>query len=87
MAEKLPKAMGSDFSGVRVHYNSAMPAHLNALAYAQGSDIHLAPTAPNPLGHELAHVVQQQGGPRRGRHHEGLAADRIIAATAHPIDP
>ena len=34
---------GLSMDEVRVHYNSAQPAQLNALAYAQGSDIHLAP--------------------------------------------
>ena len=28
---------------VKVHYNSSQPAQLNALAYAQGSDIHIGP--------------------------------------------
>jgi hypothetical protein len=47
---------------VRVHYNSAQPAHLNALAYAQGSDIHLAPGQERHLPHEAWHVVQQAQG-------------------------
>ncbi|MEB3167900.1 MAG: hypothetical protein VKK97_04120 [Synechococcaceae cyanobacterium] len=34
---------GLSMDPVRVNYNSAQPAKLNALAYAQGSDIHLAP--------------------------------------------
>jgi hypothetical protein len=28
---------------MKVHFNSAKPAQLNAHAYAQGSDIHVAP--------------------------------------------
>src|SRR6185503_8474496 len=32
---------GMDMSSVRVHRNSDKPAQLNALAYAQGPDIHL----------------------------------------------
>jgi hypothetical protein len=47
---------------VRVHYNSAQPAQLNALAYAQGSDIHLAPGQERHLPHEAWHVVQQAQG-------------------------
>jgi len=31
-------------------------------AYADGSDIHLAPGKERHLGHELAHVVQQKQG-------------------------
>jgi hypothetical protein len=34
---------GLDLSNVRVHYNSARPNQLNAHAFAQGNQIHLAP--------------------------------------------
>jgi len=34
---------GADLSEVRVHYNSGKPAQFNALAYAQGNEIHLGP--------------------------------------------
>lgn len=47
---------------VRVHYNSAKPAQLNAHAYAQGSDIHLAPGQDRHLPHETWHLVQQAQG-------------------------
>jgi hypothetical protein len=53
---------GMDMSGVRVHRNSAQPAQLNALAYAQGSDIHLGPGQEQHLPHEAWHVVQQAQG-------------------------
>ena len=53
---------GLDLSDVRVHANSAQPAALNALAYAQGSDIHLAPGQERQLPHEAWHVVQQRQG-------------------------
>ena len=53
---------GMDLSDVRVHANSAQPAALNALAYAQGSDIHLAPGQERQLPHEAWHVVQQRQG-------------------------
>ena len=45
---------------VKVHYNSAQPAQLNALAYAQGTDIHVAPGQEAHLPHEAWHVVQQK---------------------------
>jgi hypothetical protein len=45
-----------------VHYNSSQPAQLDALAYAQGSDIHLAPGQERHLPHEAWHVVQQAQG-------------------------
>jgi hypothetical protein len=53
---------GVDISDVRVHANSDKPAQLNALAYAQGSDIHLAPGREQHLPHEAWHVVQQRQG-------------------------
>jgi hypothetical protein len=53
---------GLSLEHVRVHYNSAQPAQLNALAYAQGSDIHLSPGQERYLPHEAWHVVQQAQG-------------------------
>jgi hypothetical protein len=51
-----------DMSNVRVHANSARPAQLNALAYAQGNEIHLGPGQEAHLPHEAWHVVQQRQG-------------------------
>src|SRR5579859_1110034 len=53
---------GFAMDDVKVHYNSSQPAQLNALAYAQGSDIHLAPGQEQHLPHEAWHVVQQAQG-------------------------
>lgn len=53
---------GIDMSDVRVHANSNKPAHLNALAYAQGNEIHLGPGQERHLAHEAWHVVQQKQG-------------------------
>ena len=53
---------GLSLDDVRVHYNSSQPAQLNALAYAQGRDIHLAPGQEQHLPHEAWHVVQQAQG-------------------------
>lgn len=53
---------GQDVSDVRVHYNSAAPASVGALAYAQGSDIHLGPGQEQHLPHEAWHTVQQRQG-------------------------
>jgi len=50
---------GIDMSEVRVHYNSDKPAHLGALAYTQGRDIHVAAGQERHLPHEAWHVVQQ----------------------------
>jgi len=53
---------GVSMAGVNVHYNSAKPAQLNAEAYAQGRNIHLAPGKAHHLPHEAWHVVQQAQG-------------------------
>jgi hypothetical protein len=53
---------GMDMSDVRVHRNSSEPAQLNALAYAQGNDVHLGPGQEQHLPHEAWHVVQQRQG-------------------------
>lgn len=53
---------GISMDNVRVHYNSSKPAQLNALAYAQGTDIHVGPGQEKHLPHEAWHVVQQKQG-------------------------
>ena len=53
---------GQDLSAVRVHYNSAKPSEFNALAYAQGNDIHLGSGQEKHLPHEAWHTVQQREG-------------------------
>ena len=53
---------GFGMDDVRVHYNSAKPAQLQALAYTQGTDIHVAPGQEQHLPHEAWHVVQQKQG-------------------------
>lgn len=53
---------GMAMDNVRVHYNSPKPTQLQALAYAQGTDIHLAPGQERHLPHEAWHVVQQAQG-------------------------
>ena len=53
---------GFDMSDVRVHFNSPRPARLQALAYTQGTHIHVAPGQERHLPHEAWHVVQQAHG-------------------------
>lgn len=53
---------GHSLDDVKVHYNSSQPAQLNALAYAQGTDIHVAPGQEQHLPHEAWHVAQQKQG-------------------------
>lgn len=58
----LENISGMSMDHVRVHYNSSKPAQLNAHAYTQGSDIHVAPGQEKHLPHEGWHVVQQAQG-------------------------
>ncbi len=51
---------GQDLSDVRVHYNAAEPARIDAHAYAKGKDIYIAPDQEKHLPHEAWHVVQQK---------------------------
>lgn len=53
---------GYSMNDVHVHYNSSKPAQLQALAYTQGTDIHVAPGQEQHLAHEAWHVVQQKQG-------------------------
>ena len=53
---------GHSMDDVKVHYNSAKPAQLNAHAYAQGTQIHIASGQEKHLAHEAWHVVQQKQG-------------------------
>ncbi|PRC91361.1 DUF4157 domain-containing protein [Solimicrobium silvestre] len=53
---------GMSMDHVKVNYDSDKPSQLNAHAYAQGSEIHVAPGQEQHLPHEAWHVVQQAQG-------------------------
>ena len=53
---------GFSMDDVKVHYNSDKPATVQALAYTQGTDIHVAPGQEQHLPHEAWHVAQQMAG-------------------------
>lgn len=53
---------GVSMDDVKVHYNSDKPSQLQALAYAQGSDIHISSGQEKHLPHEAWHVAQQKQG-------------------------
>jgi hypothetical protein len=67
---KMEQALNTNLAGVTVHPNSAKATEVGALAYTQGTDIHVAPGHYSPntssgqrlLGHELTHVAQQMAG-------------------------
>jgi len=53
---------GYSMDDVNVHRNSSQPAQLQAHAYAEGTEIYLAPGQEKHLPHEAWHVVQQKQG-------------------------
>ncbi|QHI36236.1 hypothetical protein IMCC3317_15950 [Kordia antarctica] len=53
---------GYAMDDVKVHYNSDKPAQLQAHAFAQGTNIHVASGQEKHLPHEAWHVVQQKQG-------------------------
>ncbi len=53
---------GYSMDDVKVHYNSDKPSQLQAHAYAQGTNIHVASGQEQHLPHEAWHVVQQKQG-------------------------
>jgi len=65
---------GQSMDDVQVHYNSSKPAQVQALAYTQGTEIHVSPGQEKHLAHEAWHVVQQkQGRVRTIRQERGVA--------------
>lgn len=62
LKDGMERAVGRSMDDVTVHYNSPRPSLIHALAYTQGTDIHLAPGQEGHLPHEAWHVVQQLQG-------------------------
>jgi Domain of unknown function (DUF4157) len=58
----LERLSGLDLGGVRVHYDSARPTGLGALACTHGTQIEVGPGSERHLPHEGWHVVQQLQG-------------------------
>lgn len=58
----IERLSGYSLDDVNVNYNSNKPAELQAHAFAQGNEIHVAPGQEKHLAHEAWHVVQQKQG-------------------------
>lgn len=58
----IERLSGVSLDDVHVHYNSPEPDGVEALAYTQGTDIHVGPGQEQHLAHEAWHVVQQKQG-------------------------
>ncbi|WP_177189454.1 DUF4157 domain-containing protein [Chitinophaga sp. YR573] len=57
---------GFSMDDVNVHYNSEKPVQMQAFAFAQGTDIHVAAGQEKHVPHEAWHVVQQKQGRVKG---------------------
>ena len=77
---------GTDMSNVKVHYNSSAPAQMQAHAYAQGNNIHVAPGQEKHLPHEAWHVAQQQQGRVKPTSELGGVAVNDDPALEHEAD-
>jgi uncharacterized protein DUF4157 len=89
---------GISMDHVEVHYNSPRPAEVGAVAYAQGSQIHVAPGQERHLPHEAWHVVQQAQGrvrpggdvdddPRLEQEADVMGAKAVHQAALAPASP
>lgn len=87
LKERMEQNTGMSLDDVRVHYNSALPARLDALAYTQGNRVEIGPGQEQHLPHELGHVVQQKLGiVRANERHPGGAALNTDPKLEHQAD-
>jgi hypothetical protein len=77
---------GYSLDSVRVHYNSSKPAAVQAYAFTQGTDIHIAPGQESCLPHEAWHVTQQMAGRVSPTTSIGGVAVNDNAALEHEAD-
>lgn len=59
---RLERMSGLSMDDVRVHFRSPVPSRLEALAFTEGTHIHVGPGEEKHLPHEAWHVVQQKEG-------------------------
>ena len=94
LKSEVEKLCGRNLDHVQVHYNSPLPAQLNALAWSGGNHMHVGPGLEKHLPHEAWHVVQQQQGrvPPSLRSHIGLSTseqtlevERTLLAKRTPL--
>ena len=62
LKEGIEALSGLSLEDVRVHYNSPLPAQVQAFAYTRGTEIHMGSGQEQYLPHEAWHVVQQKQG-------------------------
>ena len=87
LKERMEQSTGLSFDDVRVHYNSDLPARLDALAYTRGNQVEIGPGQERHLPHELGHVVQQKlGAVRANAMHSSGVALNTDAGLEHQAD-
>lgn len=102
VGDRMQRAFGADFSGVRVHSDQqshALNSKIQARAFTTGNDIFLGKSAPSLrsapgtelLAHELTHVVQQGSAAqrsmiRREYIHGSAAEDAELFDKVAPVD-
>ena len=62
LKEGIEDLSGYSMDDMRMHYKSDKPTTIQALAYTQGTDIHVTPGQERHLPHEAWHVAQQMSG-------------------------
>jgi len=109
LRERFESSLGADLSSVRVHTgaeSATAATAVGARAYTTGQDIHFGAGEYDPssafgvhlLAHEVAHTVQQQGGPPTRQHKLAVsgptdgaeveadrAADAMVAGAAFSV--
>lgn len=66
---------GQRADGANVHYKSDQADQLQAMSYAQGTDIHVGPGQEREVPHEAWHVVQQAQGKVKPTSEDGSGND------------
>jgi hypothetical protein len=79
LQDRIESLSGVTMEGVWLYRDSPLPAKIGALAFAEGSTIHLGPGQEAHLAHEAWHVAQQ----RRGM----VAPTRYVRGRAINDDP
>ena len=93
---QMESSIGADFSGVRIHNNSAaaqLSDNLNAQAFTHGNDIYFnsgkydtsSSEGKHLLAHELTHTVQQGGGEVRQQRYNVNQVQRKLEANAQHL--
>lgn len=82
LKEGVEALSGLSLDDVKVRYNSPKPAQLQALAYASGTEIHVAAGQEKHLAHEAWHVVQQ----KQGRVRPTRTLGKVMINDADPLE-